>query len=145
MGRPPAPSEGEHELPVAVVGQQGERLLRLDPAELVDLVVRDEGRLVDHLHRPVAHQLGPPANLVLDGRKLSHQRAAQAGLLLDLAQGGVLEGLAVVELPLRKRPVVLPGPVHERNEAVAQDHPAGCLYGVHENHAIAGLGRTGVG
>ena len=77
-------------------------------------------------HQPPAHALRPPFRVpVARRRQLLAELAAQAGLLLDLAQGAVLVALARIRLPLRERPVVVLGPVHDDNASVADDQPSG--------------------
>ena len=68
------------------------------------------------LHQPVAHDLGA-ALAVLVGRRLElgAEAAAQPDLLLDLAQRGVLPALALVELALGQRPVVVARAVHDHD------------------------------
>src|SRR3954469_7517717 len=106
-------TERADELPVEVVAEQLERLGRLQPAQLVDLVVRGELAALG-LHPVVAHELGAVLAVVV-ARVAERVRdaAGQAGLLLDLAQRGLLEALALVELPLRQAPVVVARPVHD--------------------------------
>jgi hypothetical protein len=63
--------------------------------------------------------------LVRGRLELLAQLAAQAGLLLDLAQRRLLEALAGIELALGQGPVVVLGPVDDQDQAVALDDPSG--------------------
>jgi hypothetical protein len=60
------------------------------------------------------------------GLELLLQPAAQSGLLLDLAQRGLLEALTGVELALGQRPVVVARAMHDRDTPVPHDDAAGC-------------------
>ena len=83
------------------VVEQRRRLTRARPAHLVDLVRRDRLR-VRCDHHPVPHLLRAAARVDVRRRlRLSAEQAAQAGLLLDLAERRVPLGLARLELPLR--------------------------------------------
>src|SRR5439155_17401123 len=77
------------------------------PPELVDLGARRElaGR---RRHRPVADDLVAAAVVdVANLGELAVEAAAEAGLLLDLADRRLFERLALVELALREGPVVV--------------------------------------
>src|SRR4051812_10501439 len=120
-----------HQVGVARIRQRAGRPPRLDPLQRVDLVVGLEARAVaGRLHQPVAHDLEALLVVAVAGRRqLGAQDAAQAGLLLDLANRRRLPRLAAVELALRQRPVVVARPVHDEELepalAVAVDDAAG--------------------
>jgi hypothetical protein len=117
--------EAGDELAVVGVGQQRLRLAERDPAHLVDLVVGLARVDRDGLHEPPANPLG--TSLAVDVAvpvELAQQPPADAGLLEDLAQRGLLPGLAPLELALRQRPVVVAGAVHHEHLAVAHDDAA---------------------
>ena len=77
-------------------------------------------------HPPVADDLRPALGVdVARLADLLQELAAEAGLLLDLAQGARLVGLALVALALREAPVVVLRPVHEQHLPVAHDETAG--------------------
>src|SRR5215211_5881080 len=143
-----APARDPHQLRVVRVAQQRGCSRDVDPAHLVHLVVRHErGTAVLRLHQPVADRLRAPLVVVVaDRRQLLAEPAAQADLLLDLAQRGRLPCLARVELALRQRPVVVARPVHDDEldrtaGRAAPDHAARRLdlgrLGIHAPH-----GRT---
>src|SRR5205807_7122069 len=102
-----------HQVPVEVVAEQFARLCRGEPADLVHLAVREEAP-ADRGHQPVAHEFGTPAAvLVARLAQLAPERGPDAGLLLHLAQRGLLEGLARLELALGQAPVVVFGAVDD--------------------------------
>ena len=70
------------------------------------------------VHDPVAHDLGPPLRVAVPGlaRRVA-ERAAEAGLLLDLAQGGLLVALPGLGLALGEAPVVVARAVDEQDVA----------------------------
>src|SRR5262249_39444315 len=93
------------------------------PAHLVDLV--RGGGLAVAVHQVVANLLlAPLAVAVVRAAELGAEAAAQARLLLDLADGGLLPALARVELPLGERPVAVVRTVDEQHRAVTDDHAA---------------------
>src|SRR6202012_3215885 len=105
------------------------RVGRGDPAQLVDLVVGREAVVRGHVHQPVADDLVPALAVgVAGGRELAAERAAQAGLLVDLAHRALLPALARVELALGQRPVVIARPVDQRDPPAAPHDAAGRLY-----------------
>src|SRR5215218_1488485 len=98
------------------IAQELERVRGRQPTQLVDLVVGHEVGVVDGLHQPVAHHLVASLSiLVARGLELLAEAAAHAGLLLDLAQRAVLPALALVELALGERPVVVARAVRDRD------------------------------
>jgi hypothetical protein len=75
----------------------------------------------------VPHLLVPAAGVdVARAAGLRAELAAQAGLLLDLAERAVLPRLAVGQLALRQRPVVVAGSVDDQDAGVAPVDAAGC-------------------
>jgi hypothetical protein len=112
-----------------LVGEQRGGLLERHPAGVVDLVRRSEGAR-GRGHLPVADGLGPSLGITVGGGPdLTAQPAAQARLLLDLAQRRLRLGLARVELALGERPVVIGRPVDQDDLdpaalATAPDDPA---------------------
>ena len=93
--------EFRQETTVVEVGQQLARFAPRAPAELVDLPVGREGVVLRRLHDPIPDDLRPPLRVVVPGlaRRLA-ERAAEAGLLFDLAEGGILVAFAGLVLPL---------------------------------------------
>ena len=107
-----------------------------DPADLVELVVVERQVATHGLHQVVVDGLVDARALldeeVLDGPDGRQDADLEPGLLLDLAQGGLLHGLVAVGRSLGQRPgdaVALPAPAAEHQlgarSALAQDHPAG--------------------
>ena len=120
------------ELGVVAVGDGGRRVGGRQPADLVDLVVGLELRVLLRLHQPVADDLGAALAVLVGGRlELGAEPALQPDLLLDLAQRRVLPALALVELALGQRPVVVARAVddHDLDAVVAAPphHAAGRL------------------
>src|SRR5262249_19682865 len=113
-------------------------LLHREPAQRVHLFARLELTL-DRPHQPVAHDLVP--SLPVDVRSAARgpdDLAAQARLLFHLPQRSLLGCLAIVQLALRQRPVVLDWPVDDRHlgQAVSARPP---------DHATGGTDSVGVG
>src|SRR5690349_7402558 len=80
------PGVATHEGAVVLVVEQRDRGVRIEPADLVDLVGRDEFA-AQRAHQPPAHELvAALAVAVARGLELGAELAAQAGLLLHLAQ-----------------------------------------------------------
>src|ERR687895_2055462 len=129
---------------VALVAQELPRLVRIGPAQLVDLLVRGE-LARQGLHLPVAHELGPALGIgVARAGQLAAEPAAHAGLLLDLPQSRLLEALAGVELALREGPVVVLRPVDQGDAAVAGHDAPGRpdLVGAHSSRTSAPPGTN---
>ena len=126
-------AEGFEHLAVVPMAQQLPRLVAREPANLVDLAVRVK-LAVEGLHRPVADGLRAAlAVVVARRRELAAELAAEACLLFDLANRGLLVRLPGLELSLRKRPVVVSGPVDEQHlersgVAAARDDSPGGLH-----------------
>ena len=77
-----------------VAEQPGCLASKVEPARVVGLVVEAELARLD-LHQPVPHALAAALRVPVGRRlELAPERAAEAGLLLDLAQGALLLGLA---------------------------------------------------
>src|SRR6185437_4794990 len=95
------------ELAIPVVVEELLGLARGDPAHLVDLVLRP--RIARRAHPVVPHLLRPGGHVVVGAPHLRPDDAAQPGLLLDLARRGLFPALALLELPLRQRPVAVAG------------------------------------
>ena len=107
-GHPRDPSEAR-ELAVGFVGEKCRGIGRRNPTPLVDLVVRVPRRTSsDDRHVPEPHLFVAPLPVyIADRRQLVTQRATVSGLLLDLADGRVLVGLARLDLALGQAPVVV--------------------------------------
>src|SRR5438270_272173 len=98
--------EAVDDVPITVVAEAGACFVGRQSPHLVDLLVGLEAA-ARRLHCPVPHLLrASVAVLVLGGRQLGTEYAAQPRLLFDLAQGRLLEPFARIELPLGQRPVV---------------------------------------
>src|SRR2546423_703156 len=118
-------TELRDELPVEVVAEQLPRFLDGHPAQLVDLGVRGEVAAL-RVHLEVAHELQAVLVVAVAGvAELPAEAAAVSRLLLHLPERGLLEVLTLVELALRKAPVVVLRPVHHQDVAGAQHEPAG--------------------
>jgi len=107
------------QLSVVLVGEESVSLVRFEPAERVDLPVRDERRrrvALGGFHEPVADHLVAASTVLVAGlADGGPESTAQTGLLLHLAEGGVLVSFVSVGLSFREAPVVVAGPVHERD------------------------------
>jgi hypothetical protein len=79
----------------------------------VHLVGSDEVGAVERGHRPVLDRLAVRTEPVLLLRQPAAHSRPDAGLLDHLAARRIERVLAALELALRHRPVVVPGPVHE--------------------------------
>src|SRR4051812_9448009 len=135
------PQGHEHQIAVVVVRQTRQRVVEAQPAQLVDLVVGLE-LAVEHVHAPVAHGLGASLGVgVLHRAELLAQGTAIAGLLAHLANGGVLPALALVELALGQRPVVVLGTVDERHLPVAHENASRRAHlSSQPRHGVDGIG-----
>src|SRR4051812_15994804 len=107
-----------------MVREQLARLVERHPPDLVDFVPR--AGLAVARHPVVPHLLRALRNGVLGSARLLTDRAAKPRLLLDLTECALLPGLAALELPFGKRPVVVLGAVHHEHAAVTEhDAPRG--------------------
>src|SRR5688572_29373014 len=98
-----------------LVAELRRRLIHWEPPHLVHLLRGDEGS-AERPHDPVANGLRPPSAVhVVNPADDTLQRAAQSGLLLNLADGGLFLRLARVHLPLGQRPVVVLRAVYQRD------------------------------
>src|SRR6185295_11318312 len=90
----------------------------------------ERGRVAVEVHAVPADDLVAPLAVdVLRRLELANDPPADAGLLLDLAQRAALEALAVLELALGQRPVVVAGAVdHGDPPVAADDEPARRLH-----------------
>ena len=101
--------------PVARIRQEPRCVRRRKPESLVDLMLERE-RPTHHFHQPVANCLRAPLRIGVGRRlELATERAAQPGLLLDLADGTLLVALAPFDLPFGERPVVVLRPMDEQD------------------------------
>src|SRR6266545_3681296 len=124
--------EGAEQVAVAPVGQELQGGVGCQPAQLVHLVVGEEAP-TGRSHLPVGDRLQAATPVaVVDPPQEVTGPAAQTGLLLDLTQGGLLLGLALLQLPLGERPVVLQRTMHQRQleataavPVAAPDDPSG--------------------
>ena len=121
---PPARRAESTQLDVARVGKQRPRLVRRQPAQLVDLLGRRE------LARERRHP--PPANALRPALRIHDARRRQ--LLAELQRAGRSPRRSraarsprrsrPMRLPLRERPVVVLRAVHRDDAAIALDHTA---------------------
>ncbi len=90
------------QITIALVGEGAPGDRQFEPLHLVDLVRRCE-LAVEDVHEPVGDELGPVAAVAVLGvsGEASHP-AAQAGLLLHLAQSTILEGLVLRQFAFGK-------------------------------------------
>src|SRR6266536_3615523 len=106
--------ESTKKAPVVPVAQQLQGDVGGQPAQLVNLCVGEE-MPAGQSHLPVGDSLQAPAPVpVPHPPQEVTGPASQPGLLRGLAPGSLLLGLAVVQLSLRERPVVLQGAMDER-------------------------------
>ncbi len=106
--------EGLKEVDVAGPGQQLAGPIRLDPPNLVYLVVGAEPAGLD-LHGPVRDLLHlVPTDRVPHLADPTLKPTAIAGLLLDLPQRGLLELLPGILLALGETPIVIGRPMHDQ-------------------------------
>src|SRR5436305_9726353 len=125
-------SPARQHLAVAVVREQGHRLVPVSPAQLVDLVARPEAA-AGGPHQVVAHHLRheriAALHVVTDLTQVALDPAMVPGLLQHLADRRCAVVLPGLTLALGQRPVVVARPVHERGAVTVQEHGAG---GVHD-------------
>src|SRR6476646_3449459 len=101
---------------VVGIGEQCARLAGGEPAQVVDLAIRDRDLAADHGHDPVTHALGAPAAVEVSHRvELRAERALEAGFLGNRADRGLFGRLVALELALGEGPVVVLRAVHERD------------------------------
>ena len=113
------------QLAIPLVRERRASVGKREPSGLVHLAGRTEIGAGDGVHEPVEHDLGPPLPVpVRRGRELTADPRLQSRLLADLAEGCLLEGFAVLHLPLGERPVVVPGSVHEHGLDLTLHHTA---------------------
>src|SRR3954451_18781053 len=120
--------------PLPGVGEAGAELVERHPGHLVDLDVLVAQLPARGLEQVVVHGLVDAPVLgdepVVDGAQRRHDPAPDAGLLLDLAHGGVLGGLPGLDVALGQRPRQAPPTVpaadqgHLRTLAAAVDDQA---------------------
>ena len=100
---------------VVVVRQQLRRFGERGPAHAIDLAVGLEPP-GDALHRPVPHPLVAAVAIAVEGlRQLGTEVAPDTGLFAHLPHGGAPRGLAVFELALGQRPVVVAGSMDQQD------------------------------
>src|SRR2546427_1760254 len=93
------------------------RLANGHPTYLAHLAPRPS--VACRLHRPVAHHLWTELEIgVARAGQLRPKLATQSGLLLALSHRRLLVGLAVLDLPLRERPVAIPRTVDQQHFAL---------------------------
>ncbi len=121
------PETPEH-APVHRVRQLVECGFRCHPTQFVDFVVRDE-LAVGRLRCPVVHPLEFPVS----GHRIGHpaevpaEDGPKSSFFADLTDRGDDCGLPGVEFALRKRPVVVSGPVDDRDFDVATGEPSAAV------------------
>src|SRR4051794_15296322 len=125
--------------PLIGVGQTTGELREGDPGDLGHLDVGVGERAPDRAEQEVVHGLVHPAALgdepEVDDPERGHDLADDAGLLRHLADGGVLGGLALLDVPLGQRP-------EEATAAVgaADEGRAGFVHPVIGHHQAPGRG-----
>src|SRR5450759_5972027 len=125
---------------VASVGQALDRIVDGQPEELVDLDSGPETAAL-HLHHPIARDLvAPTAVHICSAAQGAHKLATQPPLLPHLTQRALFGTLVGFDLALRQSPVVVGGPVDDRdlrfagspsaadNAASGSDHAHICYF-----------------